>query len=414
MSGVVAIKRAFRAVVSTVCSFEALFVLYLFAGRFKGDPRFQWVPVDLTALFFGLSVAAGICVLARRGFRVRREAFVLVLLALAFAAYVVASLVWTPSQVYARQKALYISTLTLWPLIACAVIIAQDQRRLVRFLVLVLLFSGWIAIESTMVYLRASFHWFIYALGSGYLGLGRVVGLGASIVLAYGLFFAQRPLQKAAASVLFGYYVFVLLILGGRGPFLAALLGASVPLLTGVRLSPSNGVFLRRYTIPLLWIGVAGVGVATYLYTTGAATMTLGRLFALFRSVSEGSAGVRLWGFTNAIALWFKAPLFGQGIGAFPVLVGNIDQRLYPHNLILEILAELGVVGLFLYGAMLSYVFWALGPLSLIRRDPFRMLILMLFVNVFVNAMVSGDIPDNRLLFGILGLMTLPRREGNG
>ena len=29
-------------------SFELSFVLFLFAGRFKLDPRFAWVPVDLT------------------------------------------------------------------------------------------------------------------------------------------------------------------------------------------------------------------------------------------------------------------------------------------------------------------------------------------------------------------------------
>jgi hypothetical protein len=29
----------------------------------------------------------------------------------------------------------------------------------------------------------------------------------------------------------------------------------------------------------------------------------------------------------------------------------------------------------------------------------------MLFVNTLANALVSGDIPDNRALFGMLGLM---------
>ena len=40
----------------TLLSFELCHVFFLFAGRIKADPRFGWVPFDLTALFFFLSV----------------------------------------------------------------------------------------------------------------------------------------------------------------------------------------------------------------------------------------------------------------------------------------------------------------------------------------------------------------------
>jgi len=175
----VPLKRAFKAAISTVFSFETLFVLYLFAGRYKGDPRLSWVPVDLTTLFFVLSIVAGIGVLWRRGFKVRHRAFVLVLLALSFVVYVLASLAWTPGQAYAKQKALYISTLALWPLVACAVIIAQDQRRLRRFLALVALFSCWMALEGARVYLSTSGRRLSTLWGGNYMGAGRVLGLGA-------------------------------------------------------------------------------------------------------------------------------------------------------------------------------------------------------------------------------------------
>ena len=408
----VPLRRAFSAAVSTLFSFEALFVLYLFAGRYKGDPRFRWVPVDLTALFFGLSVMAGMYVLARRGFKVRRKAFVLVLLALAFVGYVLLSLTWTPGRSYAQQKALYIATLTLWPLIACAILIVRDRHRLRRFLVLTLLFSMWVAIESTLAYFRSTGeHLSVFALGGSYLGSGRTVGLGVLIALAYRLFFAHSRFQKVAATALTGYYGFVLLILGGRGPFLAALLGASVPLLVGIRVSISGKVFLRRYTILLIALGIVLVITAISMLERGMATVTLRRLL---ESSREGSTAVRLRLFAEAIDLWSEASLFGHGIGAFPILAGFGDIRSYPHNLILEILAELGLGGLFLFSAIVIYALRALGPLSIIRRDPLRILLLMLFANVFFNAMVSGDIPDNRIVFAVLGLMTLPKGGKSG
>ena len=68
---------------SDLFTFEALFVLFLFAGRFKTDPRLQWVPVDLTLLFFVASVGVGLVLLVKRRFRVSRNSFSLLLLALA-------------------------------------------------------------------------------------------------------------------------------------------------------------------------------------------------------------------------------------------------------------------------------------------------------------------------------------------
>jgi hypothetical protein len=68
-------------------------------------------------------------------------------------------------------------------------------------------------------------------------------------------------------------------------------------------------------------------------------------------------------------------------------------------------MVEEGLVGLSLFVGLLIYGWRALGRSSLARHDPVRVLIVMLFVNTLANALVSGDIPDNRALFGMLGLM---------
>jgi hypothetical protein len=39
-----------------VMSFEVIFVLFIFAGLYKADPRLAWFPVDLTLLLFLVSV----------------------------------------------------------------------------------------------------------------------------------------------------------------------------------------------------------------------------------------------------------------------------------------------------------------------------------------------------------------------
>jgi len=402
-------KRKTFGVVSTVFSFEFLFILFLFAGRYKADPRFEWVSVDLTALFFGSSVVAGFWVLWRRRFRARRKSVLLVWLALEFVGYVVASLAWTPGRVYAGQKAFYIATLTLWPLVACAFIIASDRHRLHRFSVLLVVFSGWIAWESTLEFLRSGGQGFVYALGGNYLGPGRVIGLGLLIVLAYMLFFARNLLEKIGAVVLIGWFLIVLFALGGRAPLLATAVAAFVPLVVGFRLSLSGRMTVRRYVVPLLVLVAASAAILVYLYGTGTVTVTASRLRVLFTQVVEHVPSKRVELYRDALNSWTGKPFLGHGIGAFPLLEGSGDIRLYPHNLILEILVELGLVGFVLFTVLVFVALKTLGTLSAIRNDPWRLLVLALFVNVFLNAMVTGDISDNRIVFGVLGLMTLPK-----
>ena len=41
-----------RDILRSIVSFETTLVLYLFASLYKGDPRFAWIPIDPTAMFF--------------------------------------------------------------------------------------------------------------------------------------------------------------------------------------------------------------------------------------------------------------------------------------------------------------------------------------------------------------------------
>lgn len=63
---------------------------------------------------------------------------------------------------------------------------------------------------------------------------------------------------------------------------------------------------------------------------------------------NDPSHRVRL--FSSALDLWLDSPstlLFGSGLGSFPVATGLIDEKgWYPHNFVLETLAEGGLVSL--------------------------------------------------------------------
>jgi len=179
----------------TVFSFETLFVLYLFAGIYKGIPQLVWVPIDLTALLLLINVGVGLVVLLNRSFKITAKATKLVVTCLLFFAYAAISLIWSPSTTYGQEKAL-LTILVFFSFISTALIISYDPLRVHRFLIVLCLFAGWVAFEAFKIYLEFGGDRSIAALGTNYLGIGRVVGMALLIVLGYLLFFARRNLVK--------------------------------------------------------------------------------------------------------------------------------------------------------------------------------------------------------------------------
>lgn len=395
----------FSRVTHYLFSFELQFILFLSAWVFKADPRFGWIPVDLTELFFILSVCSGIFVFFSEKKRFRGKATVLVFSGMLFVFYVLVSLTWTVGNLYAGQKALYISTLTLWPLIACAFIIASDKCRLVRFINLLLLLTLWIAVESTLEYIKDS-HDVINALNSNYLALGYTLGMGLLIFTAYIFFSEQSRLKRIFMLNMSLYFMFLLLVLGGRGPLLSSTVALFIPLLFKSKLIQSNKLKLKKYAAFLAVLFVAIVLISVYLYSKNSPTATLYRILLFLEPGMGTSAGTRTVYYLTAVKLWSLKPLLGYGIGSWPILTGLPDMYSYPHNLVLEILVELGLIGLILFGFTLFVALMGFKKSNYNRTYFFSSVILMMFVNAFIGAMFSGDINDNRIIFALLGLMT--------
>ena len=87
-----------RAVPGSLISFEALLVLYMFAGIYKGDPRFAAVPVDLTGMFFALSVMVGSFIIVPNP--IHRKSMPVVFAMICLVAWLLFSLIWSPSRIY--------------------------------------------------------------------------------------------------------------------------------------------------------------------------------------------------------------------------------------------------------------------------------------------------------------------------
>lgn len=296
----------------------------------------------------------------------------------------------------------------LWTIVVSAAIISSDERRLKRLFVLLVAFAVWISVESLTQFiaalLRGTILQGIEALGAVYLTLSRSVSIGMVIVLGYILYFAKSKRAQWIMGSLFVAFFIVLALLGGRTPLIGLLVAALVPLFLKWRLPATPVKLLRYYLLITSVIVLLSIGLFLYTQRTGTLPGTLERFFGEGRL--EQSSSLRLEFYTHALSLWVnEGPVFGTGIGSWPILEGEGDIVSYPHNILLEVAVELGTVGLALLLAYWMFALFCLGPPARVRGDPLRVILLMLFINALINALFSYDLPANRWLFSVCALM---------
>jgi O-antigen ligase len=399
-----------RAFAPKLLTFEAVFVLFFFAGTYKADPRLQALAVDLTGLFFALSVSTGFFIVVRR--RMPADGIAVVMLGACFVAWCALTFLWTPGRVYATEKLHYVVTLTFWCLVAGALVVGDERERLQRFFTLVTLFSAWVSTEAFIAYLTKTGPSYapLVVLGSpDYLNWGRVLAMAAPLAFVDFLYRKESGPASLLSLGLFLFFMAMLLVAGGRGPFFVTLAVLAPPLLIRCR-DQGAGFSLRRFHRKRLWLLLLLSAGVVALAISGHAP-TLERADILLTSAAGGTSAAARWAdYAEAVRLWYGAPLFGHGIGSWPVIVLGADVRDYPHNIMLEILVELGVVGAFFFLALLAAALKGLFG-SVTRGGPIEMSVAVSLASALINAMISGDLPDNRPVFFMIGLAALAAKR---
>jgi hypothetical protein len=89
--------------------------------------------------------------------------------------------------------------------------------------------------------------------------------------------------------------------------------------------------------------------------------------------------------------------LIGHGFGSFNLIKYGKDGRGYPHNIFLEVLFELGAIGV-----LLALAFFVTSLHRAYRNGHYLFLMAILFF--LLNTMKSYSVVDLRLLFGLLAV----------
>lgn len=391
---------------------EWFFGLFLFAGYYKADPRLAFLQAhaDLTLFFFTLSFLAFLYRLLK-GPSAQKIPFAFAKVAAFFlllAGCILGGLFVTQSEGYGLDKAMRFVVLTGWAFFGAGLIVT-DFASLRRFSwALVSIFTV-MAIDALVGYPGVGRVNFVTALGSNYIALGRASGLGLLTTLAFLLPTERRPLARVFLWAMAALQLFAALSAGARGPVLALILSLLVFFALGMRGFPP----LRADRFA--WrLGIVALFTVVLVGTIGQKFFpTLTFRTQVFMTEFGDSAIERLYLYQEAIRLWLDSPILGVGTGGFGLATTGIDERLYPHNIILELGAETGLVGVLIFVIMV-WAGFSVGSNGLRNRTGFgrttARYLLAAGCFALVNAMISGDINDNRLLFMSVALLNCTPR----
>ncbi len=360
---------------------------FVMAGYFKGAYPFSRSPVDLT-------LALGIATLAICCFRVLRSGE----LPVALGGVLVGFLFLLPAALsldgsaYGVEKAGRLFTLTLLAAL-CPVILVRTELELRRLLWAWTAVCGIIALASVLAPTASAYAGApIAAAGSDTIALGRASGITlVVIVLARAWHEVRWSLVLPIACVA----LYSLLQSGSRGPLFAA----GLAILATFVLSPS-----RPSTVSLAGLASLLI-IATYFAFNLAPVYSQQRLASLVGGHLDSSSSARLVLYQEAWQSLQVAPL-GTGWGGFAPEAGGLT---YPHNIILEVLAEDGLI----WGTF--FVSWLIWEVTRARRLAWNFsgsAIFGAFVYMLLNSLVSGDINDNRALFFVVGLAAVAASVG--
>jgi len=229
------------------------------------------------------------------------------------------------------------------------------------------------------------------------IGAGQVVGFG----LLWLLFCPHYSLRRFWLMLSVPLLCAALIASVARGPILF-FVAVLVPFLFLRRVRAA--VTSTNVWLPVLLGGLlAFAGSLYWLQRQEAAQEKFRTKKAEIEEVLRGSstptytAGRRLTLYRWALGMFAEKPLTGWGLGGWSYYVFDRDVPAYPHNLVLEIAAEEGVVGLAALGSFLLSVLLAMRRIW--RNAPDLSFIAPVFAFSLLATMTSGDINVNRPLW---------------
>lgn len=285
----------------------------------------------------------------------------------------------------------YKRSLYFWniAIIVISIFVVNNKK---EFIFLVILAN--IQIISTILIDFVTNNFNLFLLREEYIVTGRLLG---GFILSYFLFLRYQVKQK--------YLVKVLGVLTLLSIILLFLSGSRAPIIVLLFLFGYKFLKDKSFNIKLLYILLA-----SFVYIIIANTKILifeGNLAYLNRLFSILTSDVSVSEFSNGRFDLLKIILdndidffIGNGVGSTAWMLIGEDVRIYPHNLIFEIFAELGAIGLSLIVSLIVLLLRQVNSYLALKNE----IVIKKFINYFISyslftALFSLEFPNQFMLF---------------
>ncbi len=396
---------------------EAIVAAYVFAGRVH-DKRLQFeeLPMSLNQLLlivilYLLVVHRDRLVLSMRLWSTR--GFIL------FVIWMSVSLLWTMGPEYGRYKVVSYTGVVLLA-VTCQTVLVQWRGHvgyavlsiwLIGLALTVLGLGGLVGGEvqrlsvlggGPNIYSRMVGMVLIFSIGTaGYLWKQKRLVSGLRLSARRALLVASIAISLASAPA----FIFA----QSRGPTLALLVAILFYLVVLLKADFKRVLLVATVFATVVWVASASLGLS------GGSGTAAGTRFDVESDSNWNTVNSRVIYARKTLDIVVEHPQVGVGVGGWPVAMYGIDRRRYPHNLFLEMLAELGLVVtlavllLFSTQVVLALRTYLSGEPSIAHE--LLLLCAVTFVFFLGASQASGDIVHARSVWQFLVLMELARRS---
>jgi O-antigen ligase len=260
-----------------------------------------------------------------------------------------------------------------------------------------------------MIYLSLTGGFYTYllrvtVLSANPIQVSRYLALGATMLMV--MLIRRSPKEGLPYLILLLCILLGIVLTGSRGPLVSLFFGIIVYALLFERKNLSTlyfyGFIALITVVILMFILPESVTKRFFDMTEGAIILTqkgIARVSTIATRLSFWDLALTSW--TAKLSTF----LFGLGAGGFSHLFIWRDWHWYPHNVFIEIISELGIIGLsvFLFFLYSSYKSISKGIFNGSFSERSSIWVAGALV-MFFAAQFSGDINDNRILWMMIGL----------
>jgi O-antigen ligase len=381
---------------------EVFFILFLLSGAIKPFLTYFHIPTGIDFTLLSAFILSGLLMknLIHHQLLIRLDKVMLysIVLLISFFALILFSFFYTSSQHYVYTKTLQFFTILLGFVFPFFIQSFSIQTFFKSFVIIVILLTLVFLPVFLPAYklLMTNYTAFkispLYAIYQSYLTMGYLIAIALIIATLTPAFTQTRR------ALIFLFLFGALLTTGARGPLFAFIIISLMYLFYKAAKMQLKKPNLRIVLMIAVVAGVIGTYAVVKMDISGLLERTYNRITTIEKDTSANDRLVRAEFVLKKIDT--DHFIFGYGFGSFGYEYTKVDERSYPHNMILEILFELGAIGILIYGLLIAVILKRL-------IDTREFVPWALFLFLFLNSLKSLSLSDSRILFGFFAILIL-------